>query len=167
MGRRGPKPKGNASKMARAARGVSAVQPKLPEGIPSSPLMLQGRGVKALYNDVFAALDRQYGRMEPGWALAVALLANAGARYLAANKELWAHAKESGSLFVVTTTGRAMKHPAVEVVAQEEKQIREHAKQLGLTPMTMSSLGLDPKAAADAPSGLGKFTGGPPLRIAE
>src|SRR5262245_15987755 len=143
MGRRGPKPTPTSTLAIRQSvlAPRRSDEPKPARTLPPCPAWVSAEARK-YWRDIGSALDGMKV-MTVADRVALGLLADALARYVAAKRAVYGTAKEEGTGFTtVNGAGTLMRHPMALLMSEAWEQVLKTCREFGLTPSSRTGVRL-------------------------
>lgn len=154
MGRHGPKPLPTPLLTARGSwrAHTRSDEPKPPRTLPPCPAWVSAEA-KKYWRDIGGVLDSMKV-MTVADGIALGLLADALARYVAAKRAVYGTKKEPGTGFTtVNGAGTLSPHPMARLMAEAWEQVLKTCREFGLTPSSRTGVRLTPIHGGQAGAG--------------
>jgi P27 family predicted phage terminase small subunit len=145
MGQRGPKPTPTQTLADRGSwvAKTRSDEPKPQRTLPPCPAWVSAEA-KKYWKDIGSVLDGMKV-MTVADRVALGLLADALARYVAAKGAVYGTAKEPGTgLLTFNGSGTPIKHPMALLMAEAWEQVLKTCREFGLTPSSRTGVRLTP-----------------------
>jgi P27 family predicted phage terminase small subunit len=143
MGRHGPKPLPTSTLKQRGSwlAKTRSDEPKPAHKLPPCPAWVSAEARK-YWKDIGSVLDGMKV-MTVADRVALGLLADALARYVALKQAVYGTAKEAGTgLLSVNGSGTLMRHPMALLMAEAWEQVLKACREFGLTPSSRTGVRL-------------------------